>query len=81
MKGNEFWLAVVKISQNWKSYYYYTVSFINSTIEQVSQNKGQHSDSHSCDNLQYITEWGWVGCEELCRLRRMLSTEAEGQGE
>ena len=60
MKGNEFWLAVVKISKNWKRYYYYTVSFINSTIEPDSQNKGQHSDSHGCDNLQNIIEWGWV---------------------
>ena len=27
-----------------------------------------------------INEWGWVGYEELGRLRRVLSTEAEGCG-
>ena len=28
-----------------------------------------------------VIEWDWVGCEELCRLSRMLSIEAEGQGD
>ena len=27
-----------------------------------------------------IIEWGWVGYEEFCRSRRVLSTEAEGRG-
>ena len=27
-----------------------------------------------------IIEWGWVGYEEFCRSRRVLSTEAEGGG-
>ena len=27
-----------------------------------------------------IIEWGWVGYEEFRRLRRVLSTEAEGRG-
>ena len=26
-----------------------------------------------------IIEWRWIGCEELCRPRRMLSTGAEGR--
>ena len=25
-----------------------------------------------------IIEWGWVGYEEFCRSRRVLSSEAEG---
>ena len=27
-----------------------------------------------------IIEWGWVGYEEFCRSRRVLSTEVEGRG-
>ena len=27
-----------------------------------------------------INDWGWVGCEELSRSRRVLSTEVEGRG-
>ena len=27
-----------------------------------------------------IIEWGWVGYEEFCRSRRVLSTEAKGRG-
>ena len=27
-----------------------------------------------------VIEWGWVWCEELCKSRRMLSTEPEGWG-
>ena len=27
-----------------------------------------------------VIEWGWVWCEELCKPRRMLSTEPEGWG-
>ena len=27
-----------------------------------------------------ITEWGWVGYEEFCISRRVLSTEADGRG-
>ena len=30
--------------------------------------------------LAIIIEWGWVGYEEFCRSRRVLSTEAEGGG-
>ena len=33
----------------------------------------------SCGYLAII-EWGWVGYEEFCRSRRVLSTEAEGRG-
>ena len=31
-------------------------------------------------NNKAIIEWGWVGYEEFCRSRRMLSTEAEVRG-
>ena len=27
-----------------------------------------------------IIEWGWVGYDEFCRSRRVLSTETEGRG-
>ena len=30
--------------------------------------------------ISNINEWGWVGYEELCRSRSMLSTEIEGWG-
>ena len=35
---------------------------------------------HKNSNYLAVNEWGWVGYEELSKSRRVLYTEAKGQG-
>ena len=60
--------------------------FSNSYISGAPAAEGRQAEPHTHirelkgTHELAIIEWGWVGYEEFCRSRRMLSTEAEGRG-